>query len=119
MVEGTVLDEFGVDTAVDAAVDVSARVVSGARDGNGPGWRAAHSNMMPYWAQMSVICQERSEAVHTWYGLVALPLLPDTVMSTALQRLASRGSTREAFIVGHENESTRIKTSLAGHVCRL
>jgi len=61
---------------------------------------------MPYWAQMSVMCQERSEAVHTWYGLVALPLLPDTVISTALQRLASRGSTSEAFIVGHENEST-------------
>ena len=51
-----------------------------------------------------VLETKMSGKVYTWYGLVALPLLPDTVMSTALQRLANRGSTREAFIVGDDDE---------------
>ena len=43
MVEGTVLDEFGVDTAVDAAIDVSVGWVSGGEDededeDDGLGW---------------------------------------------------------------------------------
>jgi len=74
------------------------------------GWAGlvAYSNMMPYWGKdvSDVLETKVSGRVYTWYGLVALPLLPETVMSTALHRHARRGSTREAFIVGAGDENT-------------